>query len=208
MSKIQLNWSTDIESTDSSTLLLNTPKLSGSISDDIDNRIVYTTMYLRNNGSLDGSSTAYNLGFYLNPYGNEHSKDFNFQNILQWSQLQDEDDKPYGAFTVFGYNSTGSVSYIDSYISNTITANELRLFQHNWLQGSNSINTIKLDSAYRYIDETYVQSTNFEVFNSSLSNANGEKSGLVKVLFGVRIPHSIDPVRILVNHNIHYEELI
>lgn len=212
MSNIELSWQ-DTPSAGAGSTIEEMPSLVGSVSgaiyDGTDNdRIAYRIMYLRNNGRLTGNPVAYNAGFYVQAYGPEHGDNYNLHDILQWSQESDGSGKPYGAFTVFGYSdSSGTVSFIDKFIDNTISASSLRKFQHNWVQGSSVASSIGMDTAYRYDGSTYVQSPHFEGYDTATSViATGETKGLLRVCFGVRIPNTIQATRVLLNHNVFYEQ--
>ena len=123
--------------------------------------------------------------------------------------MEDENSKPYGLFTVFGYNEDGTESHIDNFIDDSITKEQLSIFQHNWVQGSNMSNGIKLSSAYTYQNGVYAKESDLSSFSSAFPILDsGETSGVIKVLFGVRIPEGAPASRILVNHNVYYEESI
>lgn len=215
MSRVELSWLNAPTITSPSDVIEEMPSISGNISDPLAARVIYKIMYLRNNGPsvVDATSVdpvAYNAGFYVQPWGPEHSDNHNFEDLIQWSQLLDPTNRPYGAFTVFGYDdAAGTNSYIDRFIADTITAGELALFQHNWVQGSSAASSIGLEAAYRYDGSTYAQGKHFEAYNTpAVSIGTGEGKGLLRVCFGVRIPDSISATRVLTNHSLFYEEAI
>lgn len=216
MSRIELSWLNAPTISSASDVIEEMPSLSGNISDvAVLDRIVYKIMYLRNNGpSVVGSvpvdPVAYNAGFYVQPWGPEHSDNHNFEKLMQWSTLSDGDGRPYGCFTVFGYDdNAGTNSYIAKFIANTLTPTELSYFQHNWVQGSSAANSIRLDTAFRYDGTNYVENKHFEAYElPSVSIGSSETKGLLRVLFGVRIPNTIEATRVLTNHTLFYEEAI
>lgn len=212
MPNVQISWLNSASVVDDSSLILEVPTLEASVSDPLAARIVYKVMYLRNNGpGTVGTSTdptAYNSGFFISGYGPEYEDNHHLEHLLQWASLSDGGGLPYGAFTVFGYDdASGTNSYVDKFIANTLTVGELNMFQHTWTQGIGPSNKISLDTSYRYVNGAYVQLADLGGYSDALGALpSGETNGLVKVLFGVRIPDSIAPVRALVNHNLFYEE--
>lgn len=212
MSNIELSWQNSVAVSNSANIIDDLPSLSGTISDPLPaDRIDYKIMYLRNNGptSIDGTpvdGNAYNLGFYVRPYGPEHSDNYNFEDVIQWSQLQDADGRAYGIFTVFGYDSSSN-EWITQFINNTISPSSLAMFQHNWVQGTSPSNSIKLDTAYTYNNGAASRIGDFPVYDSSYATSSyGETNGILRVCFGVRVPDGIDATRVLLNHTLYYEE--
>lgn len=173
-------------------------RLEANTTDPIADRIKYSISWLKNN-TVGPNSIAYNLGFAILPYQNE------FEKILQWGSLTDNDDKPYGAFTVFGFDDSGN-SYIDKFINNSITKEELAVFHHNWTQGTDKSNQISLKVSNIFEDNTYKKNRNLVSFNPNNPHpSTSESNGLVRVLFGVRLP-DFETAAIGLKHKIFFEE--
>ena len=207
MTSPKISWLNDPVATADSSLILEPPVLSGNASDPLASRIVYKELYLNNLG--DGE--ARNAGFFINPAlpsgGGSGGDIVSFEELIKWSSLLDPNDIPYGVYTVFGFDDNlGTNSYIDKFIADTLTPSEAAMFVHSWEQGLSPLNVIGFETAYRYVSGSYIQSANFEKYVSTDPDlGTGETSGILKVLFGVRIPDSVSPIEIPVSHDLYYE---
>jgi hypothetical protein len=202
-----ISWLNDPTATADSSLILDPPILSGNASDPLVSRIVYTELYLNNLGDAD----ADNAGFFISPAlpsgGGAGGDMVTFEEVIKWSSLLDPSSIPYGVYTVFGFDdAAGTNSYIDKFIADTLTPAEAAMFSHTWEQGVSPLNALALDSAYRYVGGSYIQNKDFELHVSGdPALGSGETTGILKVLFGVRIPDSIDPIEVPVSHDLYYE---
>lgn len=210
-SRIELSWLNVPSITDDTSLILENPSITGSIGAPLINRIIYKIMYLRNMGPgpiyPTADPVAYSSGFYIGPYGTGDGSDSGLHLAKQWAALNDG-TRAYGVFTVFGYTA-GGASYIDQFIANTIDPTDLLMFQHNWIQGAGPSNAIAFNVARRQIDGALTLHADFEAFDSGMPALPSlETNGILKVCFGVRIPSTISPVRILVQHRVVYDEIV
>ena len=90
-------------------------------------------------------------------------------------------------FIVFGYeNADGTGSYIDKFLSDSMSREELLKFQVNWNQGCSPLNKIKLNQAYTKRQSGYVKNSNFPVYFATSENGNYECVGKIKVVVGLR----------------------
>lgn len=184
-------------------LIAETVRLSASSSDGLTDRIKYKEFWVKNNGP----DTAYNFGFYLGPYGSA-SDENNKEILLRWASMEDGTGRPYGLFTVWGYSPTG-ISHVSTFKNNTISINDLKRFQHNWLQGSSASTALKLGSTRTWNGTSNQLQDNLLSYNDSVAlNGNGERPGLIKVLVGLRVPEGASANRLLLNHLLYYEEAV
>jgi hypothetical protein len=195
---VELSWLNN-SSLESGTIIYERPVFEGLISDSLEDRILYYEMFLRNNGE----ASALNLGFYIESI----EGGFNFLECLRWGSLDpDPDGKPYGVFTVFGVDESDN-SFIEKFKDNSITAEELIVFHHNYLQGTGIANKINLSASRVFLTGgTYGNVSGLESAGGTGTSIDGSKPGVLKVLVGVRMPNTVSPVRIRFNHKVFYEE--
>lgn len=147
---------------------------------------VYKDIWLQNNG--DDSATPYLLdfGFYIS-----YDSITDIDPIFKLASASDIDDKPYGAFLVFGYtDGTGEESYIDLFKANLLTREQMLKFQLNWNQGSTIFNKLDFNSSYTYNGSSYVERNTFPTTFPNNSNTVGENRGKVKISLILRYPSS------------------
>ena len=147
----------------------------------------YKDIWVQNNG--DESSTPYLLdfGFYI-------SSDMP-EDVIPLYKLAtqlDGDDKPYGLFLIFGYtDDTGTVSNIDEFEADNLTAEEMAKFQINWQQGSSALYKLELETAYTYSGGGgYVKRNTLPTTYPATSNVLGENRGKLKVRLALRYPNT------------------
>lgn len=201
----RVSWIKTADPTAPSSFIREAESVDLSASESLANRIYYSESFVRNTGV----TKLYESGFFISadPINNSYTA-LSLEEALAWSAIEDPGGKPYGVFTVFGYqDSSGVVSYIDKFKNDTITADELRAFQHSWTQGTRSFNKIKKEVCYTYQDGTYSQSNVLPVYsNINIDNAAGENNGILKILFGVRLPDTANVGRILINQEFYYQD--
>lgn len=148
------------------------------------------TLYIRNNSN----SSAYEFGIYISPSSYFHiDEDMDadsidherFELLMRWAQ-EEHDSLPCGFFTIFGRDESEE-SYISKYLNETITAEELLTFQHNWLQGRSWDNAIQLDVVDRELPSGA----------TDLSSLNPEEE--IQILNVIRIPSDAAATKININ---------
>lgn len=207
---IELSWLETPSPLSALSLIDDFPQLEGKVSDPLydgtdNDRVVYKVLYLRNNGSTETTSNgiAYTAGLYL-----QGLEGYDITEILSWASLTDGGGRPYGAFTVWGYDVTGATSYVDEFIANTISPGTLMLFQHTHLQGTSTFNALSLSNTYRYRNGLYVQDSELRAVDGTAPNLDGEATGILRVLFGIRIPDSVNASHIQAKQILNYEEIV
>lgn len=210
-SNIQLSWQSVAELDIISDLVIENKSNSINSSGTITERSWSELYWLKNLGKTIVDLTdpvAYNCGFYLDNLPSFDSLDISLPEILKWSSIIDsEDNLPCGIFTIFGFNSEGE-SYIEKYLDGSITAEEMYLFSHSWIQGQSRIDQIPLDTSRRYINTgTFIQSNELEGLVETFSaNAFGEKAGILRVMVLIRVPSNIEAKKLSFIHKIGYDE--
>jgi hypothetical protein len=210
-SNIQLSWQSAAELVFISDLVIENKSNSISSSGTIAERTWQELYWLKNLGRTIIDVTdpvAYNCGFYLDNLPSFDSLDISLPEILKWSSIIDaEDGLPCGVFTIFGFDSEGD-SYIEKYLDEEITAEEMYLFSHNWIQGQSRLDQIPLDTARRYLNTaTFTQSNELEgVLETFSANAYGEKAGILRVMVLIRVPSEIEAKKLSFIHKIGYDE--
>ena len=161
-------------------------------------------LFISNRGNLNPefSSNGFEAGLYVNGYS--QGADRSMERMLQLATIEDS-GMPCGLFLIFGYDETED-SYIEKYIDNTITAEELLKFQINWSQGWSINSRIRFSEVKRYIGTPgYVISDTFSNAQTP-SNEYLESAGVLKVAMVLRYPEGYEPQRFLVNLNFYFEE--
>lgn len=209
MANVQLSWLTDPVLTEVSSAVVETPRLSASIGDTLDERTAYYEIFLRNGPDLL-SGTALSVGFYtgldLSHNVRTDAEPGAYESIYGWANIS-ESGRPMGVFTVFGFDNS-DVSYISKFKDGSMSAEELALFHHNWLQGSSPLNAIKLSVAKTYTSSGYTTSDNLETSGASGVATDNSRPGVLKVLIGVRFPSTVSPSVLRFRHNVCYEEAL
>jgi hypothetical protein len=213
-SNVQISWQSQAVIASSSELILSSVNETvDSSSEFVNSRTVTKEVYLKNLGkNVTGAydSTGYSAGLYIVGEDGPLVSSNSLETLLSWASMLDDDDGlPCGIFSIFGYDDSDA-SYITKYNDGIITAEELTLFQHNWLQGSNFMNRLELDVARRYLSvDNYKQDSDFESLNSEDTiNSFGERSGCLKVLVVIRIPKDQRANRLSFRHSLGYEEKV
>jgi hypothetical protein len=152
-------------------------------------------LWIRNNGTMDGSSAVNLMGFGL--YISSKKLD-DLNKILFLANQSDGASKPYGLFVVFGYylDDGGLKSYITNFENENLTAQDMLKFQANWEQGSSILNKIPLGRALTFNGDStlvgaagYDLTNTFRVYSDSWEpNDYAEQRGLVKVKIFLRTP--------------------
>ena len=209
-SNIQLSWQSAAELGAISDLVIENKSNSINSSGTIAERTWSELYWLKNLGKTIVDLTdpvAYNCGFYLDNLPSFSSLDISLPEILRWSSVIDADGLPCGVFTIFGFDSDGE-SYIEKYLDESITAEEMYFFSHNWIQGQSRLDQIPLDTARRYIDTTtFIQTNELEgVVETFSANAFGEKAGILRVMVLIRVPSGIEAKKLSFIHKIGYDE--
>ena len=149
-------------------------------------------LWIRNNGTMDGSSAVNLMGFGL--YVSSKKLD-DLNKILFLANQADSGGKPYGLFIVFGYYlDSGTYSYIDEF--EDLPTQEMLKFQVNWEQGSNILNKIPLGRALTFNGDTsivgsagYNLTNTFRLYSDAWEpNEYAEQRGLFKVKIFLRTP--------------------
>ena len=210
-SNIQLSWQSAAELGAISDLVIENKSNSINSSGTIAERTWQELYWLKNLGRTIIDVTdpvAYNCGFYLDNLPSFDSLDISLPEILKWSSIIDDTDElPCGVFTIFGFDGEGN-SYIEKYLDAEITAEEMYLFSHNWIQGQSRLDQIPLDTARRYLNTAvFTQSNELEgVLETFSANAYGEKAGILRVLVLIRVPSGIEAKKLSFIHKIGYDE--
>lgn len=153
---------------------------------DEDIQIVTNIFWITNvDPEEESNDTIIDFGFWLSgPLNNSLS------DILKLSTHLDDDDKPYGVFILFGYTADDTEdSYITMFEEDTLSAEQLALFQVNYSQGISPLKKITLDRAYTFnTDTTATLRSAFPIHNGTISPGSSEGLGRLKVALGIRLP--------------------
>jgi hypothetical protein len=210
-SNIQLSWQSAAELGSISDLVIENKSNSINSSGTIIERTWQELYWLKNLGRTITGLTdpvAYNCGFYLDNLPSFNSLDISLHEILTWSSIIDDaDGLPCGVFTIFGFDSEEN-SYIEKYLEASITAEEMYLFSHNWIQGQSRLDQVPLDTARRYLNTTvFIQTNELEGVDETFSaNTYDEKAGILRVLVLIRVPSGIEAKKLSFIHKIGYDE--
>jgi hypothetical protein len=210
-SNIQLSWQSAAEIGGIVDLVVDNKSNSINSSGTIAERTWTELYWLKNLGRTIADiadPVAYNCGFYLDKLPSFDSLDISLPEILSWSSIIDpEDGLPCGVFTIFGFDEL-NVSYIEKYLGETITSEEMYLFSHNWNQGQSRIDQIPFEVARRYLNTaTYIAEKNFEgIVETHTPNGFQERSGVLRVMVVIRVPQEITAKKLSFVHKIGYDE--
>lgn len=210
-SNIQLSWQSAAEIGTITDLVIDNKSNSINSTGTLEGRTWTETYFLKNLGRtiVDvADPIAYNCGFYLDSLPIFESLDVSLPEVLSWSSIIDpEDGLPCGVFTIFGFDES-DVSYIEKYLDASITAEEMYMFSHNYIQGQDRLNQIPFNVAKRYFDtDTYASSEDFEgIVETHDPNEFDERSGVLRVMVLIRVPEGITARKLSFVHKIGYDE--